>query len=199
MGRVVCSKGQSFKVRSKPEEAVCAFFWLSVRTAYPELSGAANSQARRWGLVAEHSPVRHYDQPGRVRLAGSPTCHAISRFNTYCLECCCMGSPLRAMPSLHLVTLTLHARNAKNIFAEAPSAESIISRVIACNVGKNASIFPENTQISCAVYRSVDRLMLSKTRTTDFLHSPPSVSVIVHARTRGQSVLPCRTSRGGAS
>lgn len=199
MGRVVCSKGQSFKVRSKPEEAVCAFFWLNVSTAYRELPGATNSQTRWWGLVAEYAPVRHHDKPGRVRLAGSPTCHAISRFNTHCLECCCMGSPLRAMPSLHLVTLTLHARNAKKISAEAPSFKSKVSRVIACNVGEIASIFHENTQISCAVYRSVDRLMLSKTRTTDFPHSPSSARAIARAKTRGHSVLSCRVSCGGAS
>lgn len=199
MGRVVCSKGQSFKVRSKPEEAVCAFFWLNVSTAYRELPGATNSQTRWWDLVAEYSPVRHHDQPGRVRLAGSPLCHVISRFNTHCLECCSMGSPRRATPSLHLVTLTLHVRNSKKIFTEPHSAKSIFSRIIACNVVKNASIFPKTTQISCAGYRSIDRLMLSKIRTSYFPSSPSAASVIACARTRGQSVLPCQSSRGGVS
>lgn len=89
------------------------FFWLDASAACPEQPSVTNSQARRLGLVAEYSHVRHHDKLGRVRLAGSPVCYAISRFNTHCLKCCGMGSPLRATPSLHLVTLALLARNAK--------------------------------------------------------------------------------------
>lgn len=199
MGRVVCSRRQSCEIRSKPEGVVYAFFWRDASAACPELPGVTNSQAWRLGLVAEYSPARHRDKPGRVRLAGSPVCHAIPRYNTHRLECCSMGSPLRATPSLHLVTLTLHARNAKKISAESPSVKSTTSHFIACNVGKNASIFTENTQISCAVYRSIDSLMLSKNPSTDFPHGPSSASAIAHARTRGQSVLSCRASCGGAS
>ncbi|QND82241.1 Uncharacterized protein ChrSV_0012 [Chromobacterium vaccinii] len=199
MGRVVCSRWQSCEIRFKPEGDVCTFFWLDASAACPEQPSVTNSQARRLGLVAEYSPVRHHDKLGRVRLAGSPVCHAISRFNTHCLKCCGMGSPRRATPSPHLVTLALHARNAKKIFTEPHSAKSIFSRLIACNVVKNASIFPKTTQISCAGYRSIDRLMLSKIRTSYFPSSPSAASVIACARTRGQSVLPCQSSRGGVS
>lgn len=113
MGRVVCSRLQSCEILSKPEGAVCAFVWLDASAACPELPGVINSQAWRLGLVAEYSTGRYHDKSGRVRLAGSPVCHTISRFNTHCLERCGMGLPLRATPSRHLVTPTLHARNAK--------------------------------------------------------------------------------------
>lgn len=198
MGRVVCSRWQSCEIRFKPEGDVSTFFWLDASAACPEQPSVTNSQARRLGLVAEYSHVRHHDKLGRVRLAGSPVCYAISRFNTHCLKCCGMGSPLRATPSLHLVTLALLARNAKKIFVESPSIKSIISRVMDCNVGQNASIFPENTQVSCANYRSINRLMLSNNLSADFPHSPSSASAIARAKTRGHSVLSCRASCGGA-
>lgn len=193
MGRVVCSRWQSCEIRSKPEGIVCALFWVDASAACPELPGVTNSQPRRLGLVAEYSLVRHRGKLGQFRLASS-VCHATPRFNTHCLECL-----LSATPPLHLVTLTLHARNAKKIFTEPHSAKSIFSRLIACNVVKNASIFPKTTQISCAGYRSIDRLMLSKIRTSYFPSSPSAASVIACARTRGQSVLPCQSSRGGVS
>lgn len=199
MGQVVCSRVQSCEIRRKSEGCVYAFFWIDASTVCPEQRGGTNDQSRHSGLDAAYSSVRHQRKPGQSRLAGSPARNATPRFAAHCFKCCGMGLPRRATPPLHLVTLALHARNAKKIFAESHSVKSTIPRVMACNVGKNTSIFPENTRISCAVYHSIDRLMLSKTRTTDFLHSPSSASATARIRTRGQRILLCRASSGGVS
>lgn len=199
MGRVVCSRWQSFEIRFRPEGFVCAFSCRGSSGACLELPAGTSHRARRWGLVAEYFPVRHHDKPGRARFAVSPVCHVIPRFGTCCLECCRIGFSLRVTPSLHLVTLTLHACNVKKISVEGHSVKSRTSRVFACNVGKIASIFHENTQVSCAVYSSIGRLMLKKIRTSYFPSSLSSLSVIVHDRVCCQSVLPCRASCGGAS
>lgn len=162
------------------------------------LPGIVRVQSCCSGPRSMSAPVCKHLESSFFRRAASPAQGLISCFYSRSSSCRNIDFCLLVTSRVRSVTLALHARNAKKIFAESPSAISIISRVMACNVGKNASVFPENTRISCAVCRSIDRLMLSKTRTTDSPRSP-SVSVIAPARTRGQSVLLCRASSGGAS
>lgn len=199
MRRAICRRRRSFEIRSRPEGFVYAFSWRRLSGACLELPTVTSSQAWRLGLVTEYFPVCNHDKPGRVCLAALPVCNAILRFGWRCLGCCCISFPRCVTPSLRLVTLTLQACNAKKISAESTAAKSIVFNVFACNVGKNASIFHEITQVSCVQFGSIGFQMLSKFCTSVFPFGPSSVSIIVRFRACCQSVLQCRVSNGGTS
>jgi len=158
--------------------------------------GAACDPSRQSGLRAELPPVPHHHRPGPPRVADSPARDAIPQFDAHRLECR-MVLPRPSAPPRRAVTLALHARNAKKNFSRTMSINSSIVRNSACNACKTDSIFSENASVSYAVDSSIDRMMLSRNRTTDFPYWPNFVGVLASVTTRGQGVqLPRAGHRG---
>jgi hypothetical protein len=78
-------------------------------------------------------------------------------------------SPKRSLPA---VTLTLHTRNAKNIYAHHVSAASNDSSKFTCNVAKSVAQLPQIAAVATAVEGLIDCMMLNSKTTTHSLAEP---------------------------
>lgn len=159
--------------------------------------GAAGDPSWQPALGAELSPVRHHRRLGLSRLADSTACDDIPPSDTYRLDChhlvLLLPTPLR-----RAVTLALRRCNAKKNLSRTRSLESSIVRNSACNVCQGRSIFSENASVSYAVDSSIDRMMLSRNRTTDFPYWPTFVGVLARVPSRNQRAPLPRAEHMGA-
>ncbi|MCY1290502.1 hypothetical protein D9M69_406790 [compost metagenome] len=160
--------------------------------------GSDGDPLRQRSLRAELSLVRHHRRHGLFRLADSPACDAIARFDAHRLDCRCLVLLCIATLLRRAVTMALHARNAKKISCRKTSLESSVIRVIARNACQSTPIFSENASVSYAVDSSFDHMMLNRNRTTDFPHWPTFVEVLTLVRTRSQSALRPRAGQVSA-
>lgn len=159
----------------------------------PEQPGAARDPSRQPGLHAELPLVRHHRRPGLPRLADLLACDTIPQFDAHRLDCRIVLLRQSAPPRRG-VTMALHARNAKKIFSRKRPLKSSIVRKSVCNACQNTSIFSENASVSYAVDSSIDHMMLSRNRTTDFPYWPTLVGALARVMARRQAALPLCTA-----
>ena len=160
---------QPSAVWCKAMKCVSAFVTLmSASDLYPGLPAVAGNQSQHSDSGTENSSLRRHQVSEDSRVAGSRDCGVIPCFYSYYL--CRHGTDFLRLiaPALRLVTIALHARNAKNIFTEKIPLQLISIRGLSCNGGEMASIFRQNTSVSCAVHSSIDRLMLNRNCTPNF-------------------------------
>lgn len=131
--------------------------------------------------------------PGLLHLESISCCcarsrvsNAIPRFNPHCLDCNGVDFLRCGTPRGRRVTMALHARNAKNIFTGRTPFQLTIFRFLSCNAGQIATIFLENTSVSCAVHSSIECLMMNRNRIADFPYWPTFMGLFAHVPTRGQ-------------
>lgn len=163
----------------------------------PGQRGAAGDPSRQPRLGAELAHVRHHRRYGLSRNADSPACHGIPQSDAHRLDCR-MVLLRRPAPPWHGVTIALHARNAKKNLSRKRPLKSSIVRNSACNDCQSASIFSENASVSYAVDSSIDRMMLSRNRTTDFPYWPTFVGVPARVPSRNQRAPLPRAEHMGA-
>lgn len=174
---------------NRAKAGACAYAFVTivvVRALCPQWPCAARDEMRSSGLGAGYFPVLHHLESiscCRARLQAS---NAIPHFNPYCLDCSGVDFGRRVTPPGQRVTMALHTRNAKNIFAGRTPLQSVIFRVFTCNVGQIATIFLENTSVSCAVHSSIDCMMMNRNRIADFPCWPTFMGVFAHVPKRGQ-------------
>lgn len=149
---------------------------------------AARGYEQESGHDAGFHSVSHGHEFGTLQCSDSSTCNEIAGLRTRHVGH--RNADLR-----HLVTLTLQGRNAKNIFTEKIPSQLIIFCDFARNVGEGASIFRENTSVSCAVHSSIDRLMFNSNRTS-FSYVPTVTGGSARVTTHNQGNLLRRTAGG---
>lgn len=198
MRQVIFSRMRPAGDRWSVSGRACAFrSVIGASSRCPEQRGAARNPSRQPGLRAELSPVRHHSRPGLSRLADSPACDAIPQFDAHCLNCGRTVLLHFPTPPGHAVTMALHARNAKKIYSRKRPLKSSIVRNSACNDCQSASIFSENASVSYAVDSSIDHMMLSRNRTTDFPYWSTLVGALARVMAHRQAaLLPCTADRG---
>jgi len=196
MKQVICSS-QSGVVWAKVRSCVYAFWGWVLHAASPRQLG-----------VDRDRPGRSAQGDGYFFLPysqGSGHCRRHSRFpNSNVTRC----SPRRLLDregidswrhvtsSLHGVTMALHARNARKNFGGRRRVESIVARFSECNAAQHPSIFRENTSVSYAADRPIDRMM-NRHRTQDFPYWQTLFGVPTCNVTRRQSALLCRAAANG--
>ncbi|MGF6727755.1 hypothetical protein P3T43_007147 [Paraburkholderia sp. GAS41] len=122
----------------------------------PERAGIADAHSRRAGWYIAHALVHHHRKSGCVCRASSPVHGVFPRFYPRYLDHRGVDNSVSVTSPLRRVTMTLHARNAKNIFNSRIIFAPVIIRVFACNVGRRALKVPQFPVVSLAVGSSID-------------------------------------------
>lgn len=199
MRRVIFVRKQPSVIRAKAWALVYASATVVVvRALCPQHPWATRDEMRSWGLGAGYFRARHHLESISCCHARLQASNAIPHFNPYCLDCSGVDFGRRVTPPGQRVTMALHTRNAKNIFAGRTPLQSDIFCVFACNVGQIATIFLENTSVSCAVHSSIDCMMMNRNRIADFPCWLTFMGVFAHVATRGQGARLPSVGRLGA-
>lgn len=173
MRQVIFSTAAADEIRRKVSEDACLSFTSPYAcTACSTLQNANAAWSQCHGLDAGNTPIHRPHKAARTLVSDTlarhaPPCFGAGTFGGKSTEFSFRVTSLR-----HLVTLTLHACHAKNIFARKGLLRSNSCSLLACNAAKTPPVFSENVSLSYAVDCLFDRLMLHKNRVAYAPNSP---------------------------
>lgn len=197
MRQVIFCRTKRVRVQSETDGSACTVFArCDAHTACPELPGFTSRQLQHSGLCAACPPAHHHRKADLVQLTESLAGDFVLRFGANRLDR--FQARLRPRQVLlgQVVTLALHACNAKiNLAGRAPLQSQILP-VFACNARQIPPIFSEKASVIFAVDSSIDRMMLNRNHTTDFPHGPIFVGRVRATRRVLSTLLLHATERG---
>lgn len=193
----VIRSSQSGVVWATVRACVYAFGGWVLHAASPGQPGVASDRPGRSARGAGYFFLPHPRDSGRCcRHPGFPVGNVTRRSTQRLLDRGSIGFWRHVTSSLHGVTMALHARNARKNFGGRRRVESIVARFSECNAAQHPSIFRENTSVSYAADRPIDRMM-NRHRTQDFPYWQTLLGVPTCNVTRRQSALLCRAAANG--